>query len=461
MKKLLSLLLVLCMCFGLLAGCSSKEDKETVKDETTNEDTNNEGTSDATPTDATEAEAAPTEAEVQEPTKVTLDVMMSFPRFQDQMEAYFEKFKAKMLAEKNMDVTINLEMPSSDSYDNILQTRISGDDAPDLYTLSAAQDLATYVEAGYVAPLTKEPLAGKIYEDVKETVSIEGEVYAVPFESTVWGYMYNKDIFEECGLTVPETLDEMKNVVSVLEEKGYVPFELAFQEQWVPQLMTALTLGGIVSGTPSLNDWVDRMYADSASYSEVAAIFDIIDLIMKHGTERAMETGSEQGSADFANGQAAMWVQGTWNAESVLSTNPDMKIGCAALPVTSDPNTTLINLATTTSLVVSSSTEEMEAALALANFILDDTESSALYEALKFNPVATIHNFEQYSWAQEASAYVAAGRAYRDLVLPGAVTDEQGKLLQSYYVGDVSKDDIIASLDKTFKEANKAAKQAE
>ena len=449
MKKLLSLLLVISMCLGMLTACGKAESTTTTPEPT-----------EAAKTEVTEAAQATPEV-TKEPRKVTLDVMMSFPRFQDVMEAYLDKFKAKMLAEKNLDVTINLEMPSSDSYGNILQTRISGDDAPDLYTLSAAQDLSTYVEAGYITPLTQEPLAGKLYEDVKETVSIDGEVYAVPFESTVWGYMYNKEIFDQCQLKVPETLDEMKNVVSVLEKNGYVPFELAYQEQWVPQLMTALTLGGLVSGTPALNDWVDRMNKDKGSYQEVAAIFEIIDLIMAHGTDRAMETGSEQGSADFANGKAAMWVQGTWNAESVLSTNPEMKIGCAALPITNDPANTLINLATTTSLVVSSSTEEKEVALALANFILDDTESSALYEAMKFNPVATVHHYEQYSWAQEASAYVAAGRAYRDLVLPNAVTDEQGKLLQLYYTKDVTKEEIITQLDKAFQEANKALAQAQ
>jgi len=45
--------------------------------------------------------------------KVTLDVMMSFPRFTDQMESYFDQFKAKMLAERGIEVVINLEMPSS------------------------------------------------------------------------------------------------------------------------------------------------------------------------------------------------------------------------------------------------------------------------------------------------------------------------------------------------------------
>ncbi len=390
--------------------------------------------------------------------KVTLDVMMSFPRFTDQMESYFDQFKAKMLAEKGIEVVINLEMPSSDQYNNILQTRLSSNDAPDLFTLHASADLPTYQEAGYVADLSGQPLAGKLYPDVRETVSIDGKVYAVPFESTVWGYLYNKDVFEAAGLKAPDTLAEMENVVAVLKSKGYTPFQLAYQEQWVPQLMTALSLGGKVSG--QIPDWVDRMYADKGSYAEVADIFGIIDLIMANGTPRAMETGSQQGAADFANGKAAMYVQGTWSAESILSVNPNIRIGVGALPVNNDINCTRVNLATTTSLAVYADTPEMEMALALANYILDDKDSSALYESLKFNPVADCHEFEQFSWAKEASAYVAAGRAYQDLVLPNAVTDEQGKLLQSYYVKQITKADFISTMDKTFQAANRARAQA-
>jgi len=391
--------------------------------------------------------------------KVTLDVMMSFPRFTDQMEAYLDQFKVKMLQERGIEVTINLEMPSSDQYNNILQTRLSSNDAPDLFTLHASADLPTYHKAGYVADLSQQPFAAKLYPDVRETVSIDGKVYAVPFESTVWGYLYNKDIFEAAGLKAPDTLQEMQNVVSVLKSKGYTPFQLAFQEQWVPQLMTALALGGKVSG--QIPDWVDRMYKDKGSYSEVADIFGIIDLIMANGTPRAMETGSQQGAADFANGKAAMYVQGTWSAESILSVNPNIRIGVGALPVNNDMSATRVNLATTTSLAVYANTPQMEMALALANYILDEKDSSALYEALKFNPVADVHEFEQFSWAKEASAYVAAGRAYQDLVLPNAVTDEQGKLLQSYYVRQVTKENFITIMDRTFQAANRARAQAD
>lgn len=386
--------------------------------------------------------------------KVTLNVMMSFPRFTEQMEAYIAQFEAKMLKERGIEVVVELEMPSSDQYRNILQTRLSSNDAPDLFTLHATADLPTYVAAGYVADLSSEPLADKLYPDVRTSVSVGDSVYAVPFESTVWGYLYNKDIFEACNLKTPDTLDEMKEVVRVLKAHGYTPFQLAFQEQWVPQLMTALLLGGKVSG--ELPDWVDRMHADQGSYKEVVDIFDMIELVMSNGTPRAMETGSEQGAADFANGKAAMFIQGTWSAESIVSVNPNIRIGVGALPVNNNKACTKVNLATTTSLAVYSGTAQREIAMEFANYILDDEASSALYESLKFNPVATCHNFDQYDWAKDASEYVAAGRAYMDLVLPQAVTNEQGKLLQSLYVKQVTVDQFISIMDQTFKAANKA-----
>ena len=83
------------------------------------------------------------------------------------------------------------------------------------------------------------------------------------------------------------------------------------------------------------------MYKDKGSYEEVREIFDVIDLIMANGTDRAMEEGSEAGAADFALGKAAMFVQGTWASNTIMTTNPDMELGVFALPINEDPNCTV------------------------------------------------------------------------------------------------------------------------
>lgn len=385
------------------------------------------------------------------PREAELNVMMSFPQYMEQWEAYVKQFEAKMLAEENIKVKVNLEMPASGEYESILQARLSGDDAPDLYTLHC-NNLGTYNKAGYLYDLSGEPLANVIYDNVKETVTIDGKLLAVPIESQAWGVLYNKAIFKECGLEAPETLSDLKAICQTLTGKGYTPFMLAFQEQWVPQLMTGLTLGDIVSG--KITDWLDRMYKDKGSYEEVREIFDVIDLIMQNGTDRAMEEGSEAGAADFALGKAAMFVQGTWASNTIMTTNPDMQLGVFALPINEDPNCTRVNLSTSTTLAVHPESQELDLALKFANYVLDETDSSALFQVCSFNPLATCHNYEAYSWVADASAFVAAGRAYQDLILPSSVTDEQGRLLQEYYVGTVTVDEIIKRLDAAFQAAN-------
>ncbi len=435
MKRALHLLLALTMT-AALAACSSGN--------------NGGGTGSGNNTASSSPTASETTGEATKatPKKVELKVFMSFPRFKDQFENYFAQFKEKELAEKNIDVSIQLEMPNADQAKQILQSRLSSGDAPDLYTLHA-NDIPTYFDAGYVADLTGQPFVGKLYEAVTETVKYDGKVAALPLESLSWGYLYNKKIFADNGLTPPQTLDEMKAAAEKLQSAGVKPFLLAFQESWIPQLMMALSLGGTVSSAHP--DWIEKMNAGEASYADVRSVFDSIDLIMANGTDKPFETGNEAGSAEFANGGAAMWVQGPWNAETILKVNPSMEFGVAPLPVSNNPEDTMINLATSTSLALSPKSANKEVALDLLNYILDDKDSSALFEELKFNPIATVHTYEVFPWVNEASEYVSKGKAYLDLKLPNGVTDETAKLLQSYYAKDVTQDDIIASLDKVWR----------
>ncbi|MCF7947785.1 MAG: extracellular solute-binding protein [Spirochaetia bacterium] len=389
------------------------------------------------------------------PREVKLKVFMSFPRFQEQFEDYFEEFSRQQLEENNIDVSIKLEMPNVEQADQILKTRLASNDAPDLYTLHAIADIPTFYEAGYLSDLSDQPFADDLFEGVRKTVSYDSKVVALPLESLAWGYLYNKDIFAEHNLKPPRTIAEMEKVIASLEKAGRAPFLLAFQESWIPQLMMALSLGGVVNS--EYPDFVADMNTGDASYSDVDQVFEIIDIIMTNGTERPFEVGSVAGSTAFANGEAAMWVQGPWMAESILKVNPDINFGVAPLPVSNDPDAAMINLATSTSVAVSPTSENKDVAYELLNFLLDKEASPALFEELKFNPVADFHDYTVFPWVEEAMDYVAEGHAYLDLSLPGAVTDETAKLLQSYYSEQVTKDEIIQTLDRTWNRALAAA----
>ncbi len=382
------------------------------------------------------------------PEEVELSVFMSFPRFREQFEDYFDKFIEKVLVEDNIALTINLEMPSSDTAGQLLKARLASDDAPDVFTLHAIADIPSFYEAGYLEDLSNEPFVDVVYESVLDSVTYDGKVVALPMESLAWGYLYNKDIFDEYELTPPMTLTEMENVVNVLNQNDETPFLLAFQESWIPQLMMALALGGMINSEEV--NFIDNMNAGTGSYADIDEVFGIIDLIMQNGTANPFEVGGASGSADFAMGKAAMWVQGPWMAEGILQVNPNINFGVAPLPVTDNANTTMINLSTSTSLAVSPTSEHKDLAKKLVNYILDAEESSALFEELKFNPLATVHTFEAFPWINEAMSYVEDGKAYLEKALPNGVTDETAVMLQEYYVGNKTKAEVIAAIDEAW-----------
>ncbi len=305
--------------------------------------------------------------------------------------------------------------------------------------------------------LSDQPFVGKLLDSVKPSVTTtDGKVVAVPLETLSWGYLYNKKIFTDLGLTPPTTLTEMKAVVEKLKANKVTPFVLSYKESWIPQLVLPLAAGALINTDNP--DFIERMNKDEGSFTEMKSMFDIFDLINANGTEKATEVGGDDGAAAFAAGKGAMWLQGPWYAETILKSNPDLDFGVAPLPINDNPKATLINLSASTSLALSKTTKNKEVALDFINYVLDDTASNAFFQALKFNPIATVHTFESYPWVNDATAYVKEGKSYQDPAIPQAVKDEVGKGLQAYYAGQISQDDVLKALDKAWKSFNKVNK---
>lgn len=388
---------------------------------------------------------------------VNLKMFIAQPRLKEHYDKYINAFVAKEKKDKNIDVTVQLEMPPADNAAQILKTRLASNDAPDVFALHAVNEIPPFYKAGYLEDLSGQPFVNKLMDSVKPSVTTkDGKVVAVPLETISWGYLYNKKIFKDLDLQPPGTLTEMKAVVEKLKANNVKPFLLSYKESWIPQLFVPLTAGAMMN--TQNKDFIDRMNQDQGSFSEMKSMFDIIDLVNSNGTDKALEIGGDDGSAAFASGKAAMWIQGPWFAETILKSDPKMDFGVAPLPINDDPNATLINLSTSTSLAVSSTSKNKEVALDFVNYVLDDKDSSAFYEALKFNPISKVHTFKSYPWVNDATEYVKAGKSYQDPSIPQAVKDEAGKSLQSYYAGQLTQDDVIKALDKAWKSYNKVNK---
>ncbi|MBC8059616.1 MAG: extracellular solute-binding protein [Clostridiaceae bacterium] len=372
----------------------------------------------------------------------------SGPRLKTQFTEFTAKWAAKYLAEKNVKVIFDFEWPDSATSLQVLNTRLAAKDEMDIVAVHAMNDIPVYAQADYLEDLSAEPFAAKVLPSVKDAVSYKGKVVGLPLESTNWGYIYNKKIFADNGIKPPTTLTEMKAVDKKLKEAKITPWLLAYKDTWVPQLINSLVIGA-VDYTGS-KDFIKNMNAGTGSYAKAPQLFEVMDEIHANGTAKPLDVNNDQGSVDFAAGKAAMWLQGPWNSDAILKANKDFQLGVAALPISDDPNQTLINLGISTTLSVVKTSKNKDVAKSLLNFFLEDATASEFYIACGFAPVATNQTIKVSPWVEDAMVYVKAGKTYLDPTMPQALKDETGKEFQGYLLKSKSKETVIKDLDKVW-----------
>lgn len=63
-------------------------------------------------------------------------------------------------------------------------------------------------------------------------MAIDGKQRGIPYTYYQWGIYYRKDLFEEHGIEVPETWDELLAASAVLKEAGITPFAIGSKTLW-------------------------------------------------------------------------------------------------------------------------------------------------------------------------------------------------------------------------------------
>lgn len=119
-------------------------------------------------------------------------------------------------------ITVELEINAdSSSYSTNLQADIMSGTAPDVFDLHAGDKMVAYAQEGIIAPQTDFDYMNHYNEGAKKITTINGDNYGYMNAYNYFGFLYNKDIFEEEGVTVPKTPEEMIAVVNKLKAAGY------------------------------------------------------------------------------------------------------------------------------------------------------------------------------------------------------------------------------------------------
>lgn len=230
--------------------------------------------------------------------------------------------------------------------DTAIRTLLVKDKAPDVITLNASGNFGRLAEAGVFYDFSDEPVLDTINPAVQEIIADLGtygdEVSGLGYVNNANGVIYNQDIFEEQGLEVPETWDELIAVCDALEAAGITPFYGTLADSW-----TGMPSWNALGAYPAMDGFFDAMRAqgeDTGPDSEVSFEKDFAEAMdQQYELFGYMQDGYrgatyDDGNAAFANGDVAMLLQGIWALSPIKGINPDIRAGIFPYPATDDPD---------------------------------------------------------------------------------------------------------------------------
>ncbi|GAA1221001.1 ABC transporter substrate-binding protein [Prauserella alba] len=163
--------------------------------------------------------------------------------------------------------------------------------------------------------------AGDFIPSIREALSHQGDMYAVPFYGESSFVAYRKDLFAKAGLAMPDnpTWEQIRGFAKRLHDpaNGIAGICLRGKPGWGESLAPFNTVVNTFGGRWYDENWNAKL--DSPEFRKAWNFY--IDLVRNHGEVGASSAGFQECGNRYGRGQAAMW----YDATVMAGTNEDPK----------------------------------------------------------------------------------------------------------------------------------------
>jgi len=144
------------------------------------------------------------------------------------------------------DIKVTFSPAPPAEYNAALNAKLDGGTAGDLITCRPFDASLALFKKGHLAPLNGLPGLDKFSEVAKLAWSTDDgkTTFCVPMASVIHGFIYNKAIFKELGLSEPKTESEFFAVLDKIKKNGqYAPLDMGTADQWEAATMGFQNIG--------------------------------------------------------------------------------------------------------------------------------------------------------------------------------------------------------------------------
>ena len=233
---------------------------------------------------------------------------------EDSIMSIFNAAKEKYES-ANPGVKVEFVLQERDLYQSMgLPTMLDGRNSPDIYFEWSGHRLIDRMNEGYLQPIPE--LSGEwgneFFESAFSGSTFDGQRHLVP-ESTditvmIW---YNKEIFDEYNLQIPETWSGMMAISETLKQEGVIPFAVGNKAFWVAGNWGSHIICRVVG-----EEAYDAVLTGQADFNtpEFVKAFDYLKELGEKGylNDDMSALTDEEASVLFYTGEAAMHPLGNW-----------------------------------------------------------------------------------------------------------------------------------------------------
>ncbi len=224
---------------------------------------------------------------------------------------------------ENPNVQIAQETYENEAYKTTIRTNVSGDTAPDIYSVWGGGFSKPFVDAGKVLNLNdylSDGTMDRLNPGALDFFTYDGNVFGMTFGKAASGFFCNGRVFEENNVKIPETWDELLTAVETFNANGVTPIITTSREAWVIGMLfegLALKAVGAEKTINTLLKQGDGSFSDPQFANAANKLLELVELGAFNSDMGAISR--DEALAAMMAGDGAMYYMGAWESSQFES----------------------------------------------------------------------------------------------------------------------------------------------
>lgn len=236
--------------------------------------------------------------------------------------------------EEETGATLDVQfVPWADAHNKFVNA-IAGGTTPDVAEVGTTWT-PEFADAGALmdlsGPVEEAGLGEELVPGLVEAGTVDEALYGMPWYAGVRSVVYRTDVFEKAGVEPPTTWDELVTVGEQLKQSNpdMIPFPVPGDSEY--GVYPFIWGNGGEIAVQDGDSWTSQIDAPESQ----EGIEFYTDLALEHGLSTPAATTWDEAdlSDNFAKGDVAMMISGSWTPGALLEANPDLEGKIGAFPI--------------------------------------------------------------------------------------------------------------------------------